>query len=76
MPKTFYYEELTAVGMNAYEAVIASSREARRLNQKRLMADASEGPEKLTTVALERLVQSKVEVGYGKTDSEESSAGS
>ena len=39
MAKTFYFEELTNVGINPYEAVIASSREARRLNQTRLMSD-------------------------------------
>ena len=65
MAKTFYFEELTNVGINPYESVIASSREARRLNQNRLMADAGEGPEKMTTVALDRVVQSKVSVGYG-----------
>ena len=85
MAKTFYFEELTNVGINPYEAVIAASREARRLNQIRLMADASEGPEKMTTVALDRVVQGKLEIGYTKadggilddnTDSKESSAGS
>ena len=83
MAKTFYFEELTDVGINPYEAVIASSREARRLNQIRLMADASEGPEKMTTVALDRVVQGKLYIGYDdeggrsdETDSEESSAGS
>jgi hypothetical protein len=82
MAKTFYFEELTNVGINPYEAVIAASREARRLNQDRLMADQGEGPEKMTTVALDRVVQAKVDVGYDpgensddKTDSDESSAG-
>ena len=49
MAKTFYFEELTNVGINPYEAVIASSREARRLNQTRLMSDTVEGPDKMTT---------------------------
>ncbi|HAA77323.1 TPA: hypothetical protein DCE37_19600 [Candidatus Latescibacteria bacterium] len=82
MAKTFYLEDLANLGINPYEAVIASSREARRLNQNRLMADAGEGPEKMTTTALSRVVDEKVEVGYGdsgsqnETDAEESSAGS
>jgi DNA-directed RNA polymerase subunit K/omega len=72
MAKTFYYEELINVGINPYEAVIAASKEARRLNQNRLMSDAPEGPEKMTTVALERVVTSKVEVvtDYEKVNSE------
>ena len=65
MAKTFYFEELTNVGINPYEAVIASSREARRLNQTRLMSDTVEGPDKMTTVALDRVVKAKVEVSYG-----------
>ena len=72
MAKTFYYEELINVGINPYEAVIAASKEARRLNQNRLMSDSPEGPEKMTTVALERVVKSKVEVDteYEKVNSE------
>ncbi len=85
MARTFYFEELTQVELNPYEAVIVASREARRLNQIRLMADASEGPEKMTTVALERVVQAKVKMSYGPKDagnsdeqagSKEDSAGS
>lgn len=85
MARTFYFEELEAIGINPYEAVIASSREARRLNQARLMADAAEGPEKITTVALDRVVSSKVDMRYPsedaensdeQADSKESSAGS
>lgn len=71
MAKTFYFEELTNVGINPYEAVIASSREARRLNQNRLMADAGEGPEKMTTVALDRVVKAKVDVGYDEGSDEQ-----
>ena len=72
MAKTFYYEELINVGLNPYEAVIAASKEARRLNLNRLMSDAPEGPEKMTTVALDRVVKSKVEVvtDYEKVNSE------
>ncbi len=81
MAKTFYFEELTNVGINPYEAVIASSREARRLNQTRLMSDTVEAPDKMTTVALDRVVKAKVEVSYGpegenKAGDEEDSAGS
>ena len=85
MARTFYLEELDKTGLNPYEAVIASSREARRLNTARLMADAPEGPEKITTIALDRVVSSKVETSYPsedvetsdeQADSKESSAGS
>ena len=85
MARTFYLEELDKIGLNPYEAVIVASLEARRLNQKRLIAGAAEGPEKMTTVALERVVQSKVEIIRGsedggnsdeQADSKESSAGS
>ncbi len=71
MAKTFYFEELTNVGINPYEAVIASSREARRLNQDRLMSDTAEGPDKMTTVALDRVVQGKLDIGYGPGSSDE-----
>ncbi len=72
MAKTFYFEELTNVGINPYEAVIASSKEARRLNQNRLLSDSPEGPEKMTTVALDRVVKSQIEVvtDYEKVNSE------
>ena len=80
MAKTFYFEELSNVGINPYEAVIASSKEARRLNQNRLMSDTAEGPEKMTTVALDRVVKSQVQIDLGyaddQTDSKEDSAGS
>jgi DNA-directed RNA polymerase subunit K/omega len=80
MAKTFYLEELTAVGLNPYEAVVAASKEARRLNTVRLMSDTAEGTEKMTTIALDRVVKSqvKVDLGYAdeETDSEEDSAGS
>ena len=62
MPRTYYHEEITRSGMNPYDAVLASSREARRLNQSRLSAGLAEGPEKVTTVALGRLVDGKVEL--------------
>jgi hypothetical protein len=80
MAKTFYFEELANVGINPYEAMIAASKEARRLNQIRLMSDTAEGPEKMTTVALDRVVNSQVQIDLGyaddQTDSEEDSAGS
>ena len=85
MARTFYLEEMNKVELNPYEAVIVASREARRLNQSRLMADAAEGPEKMTTVALERVVEAKVNIIRGsedggnsdeQADSKESSAGS
>lgn len=72
MARTFYLEELTKVKLNPYEAVIVASREARRLNQKRLMAGAPEGTEKMTTVALERVVQAKVVMSYGTEDADKS----
>jgi hypothetical protein len=80
MAKTFYFEELANIGINPYEAVVAASLEARRLNTERLMSGTAEGPEKMTTVALDRVVNSKVKIDLGydddQADSEEGSAGS
>jgi DNA-directed RNA polymerase subunit K/omega len=69
MPKVFFTEDVTGDHVNPYEAVLLSSREARRLNQARLNAGVPEGEEKVTTIALGRLVDLKVRHTY---DAEES----
>lgn len=81
MPKVYFTEEVTGKKVNPYEAVLLSSREARRLNQARLNAGVPEGEEKVTTVALGRLVDEKIkhtykdEVGDDATAGEKGSSG-
>jgi DNA-directed RNA polymerase subunit K/omega len=66
MSKVFFTEELTdEEGVNPYEAVLLASRESRRLNKIRLVAGVPEGEEKITTIALGRLVEKKIRVTYG-----------
>ena len=72
MPNVFFTEELTeGEGMNPYAAVLLASREARRLNKNRLVAGVPEGEKKITTIALNRVVNKKVQVRHagGKADS-------
>lgn len=72
MPNVFFTEELTKdEGMTPYEAVLLASREARRLNKNRLLAGVPEGEEKITTLALKRVVGKKIQVRHagGKADS-------
>ena len=72
MPNVFFTEELTEdEGMNPYAAVLLASREARRLNENRLLAAVPEGKEKITTIALKRVVGKKIQVRHagGKADS-------
>ncbi len=72
MPNVFFTEELTEdEGMNPYAAVLLASREARRLNKNRLVAGVPEGEKKITTIALNRVVNKKVQVRHagGKADS-------
>lgn len=64
MPKVYFTEEVTSKKVNPYEAVLLSSRESRRLNQARLNAGVPEGEEKVTTVALGRLVDEKIAHTY------------
>jgi len=65
MPQEFYAEDLTGDNVNPYEAVIAVSAEARRINQTRLMVDQPEGEEKVTTVAMRRLADEKLRIVRG-----------
>jgi len=65
MPQEFYSEDVTAGRLNTYEAVILASQEARRINQMRMMVDQAEGEEKVTTTAMRRLAERKIEVKYG-----------
>ena len=71
MPNVFFTEELTDEDMNPYAAVLLASREARRLNKNRLLAAVPEGKEKITTIALKRVVGKKIQVRHagGKADS-------
>jgi len=70
MPKVYFTEEVTGKSVNPYEAVLLSSRESRRLNQARLNAGVPEGEEKVTTVALGRLVSEKITHSYDDAESE------
>lgn len=72
MSNVFFTEELTVEeDMNTYKAVLLASKEARRLNKARLVAGVPEGEEKITTIALDRIVEKKIQVTYadGKEDS-------
>ena len=72
MSNVFFTEELTVEeDMNSYQAVLLASKEARRLNKVRLVAGVPEGEEKITTIALDRIVEKKIQVIYadGKEDS-------
>ena len=73
MPNVFFSEELTVEeDMNTYKAVLLASKEARRLNKTRMAAGVPEGEEKITTIALDRIVEKKIQVTYhadGKEDS-------
>lgn len=70
MSKVFFTEELRdEEGVNPYEAVLLASRESRRLNKIRLVAGVPEGEEKITTIALGRLVEKKIRVTY-RSDAE------
>ncbi len=64
MPMVYFTEDVTDGQVNPYEAVLLSSREARRLNQARLNAGVPEGEEKVTTVALGRLADKKIRHTY------------
>ena len=70
MPKVYFTEEVTGKTVNPYEAVLLSSRESRRLNQARLNAGVPEGEEKVTTVALRRLVDKKISHTYDDNDAD------
>lgn len=74
MSNVFFTEELTVEeDMNTYKAVLLASKEARRLNKVRLVAGVPEGEEKITTIALDRIVEKKIQVTYA--DGKEDSAG-
>lgn len=75
MPKVFFSEELTKEGINPYEVVLLASKEARRLNKTRLNAGVPEGQEKVTSVAMQRLLEKKIQGQYqAKNAGEESDA--
>ncbi|MCZ6631920.1 MAG: hypothetical protein O7G87_00815 [bacterium] len=66
MAQVFFTEEFARDGLNPYEAVLMASKESRRLNKIRLMNDLAEGEEKVTTLAMKRLVNKKIELSYGE----------
>lgn len=75
MSKVFFSEELTREGLNPYEVVLLASKEARRLNKTRLNAGVPEGQEKVTSVALQRLAERKIQGQYrAKNAGDESDA--
>ena len=69
MSKVYFTEEVSdADGINPYEAVLLASRESRRLNKTRLVAGVPEGEEKITSIALGRIVDEKIRVTYDGGD--------
>ena len=66
MADIFFTEEITGDSLNPYEAVLLASRESRRLNKVRLMNDMAEGEEKVTTLAMKRLINKKIVLSYGE----------
>lgn len=70
MPKVVFTEEVCQHGANPYEAVRVASEEARRLNQVRLMANLPEGEEKVTTLALNRLISKEIVLSYEEDELE------
>ena len=66
MVDIFFTEEITGDSLNPYEAVLLASRESRRLNKVRLMNDMAEGEEKVTTLAMKRLINKKIVLSYGE----------
>jgi len=65
MSKVYFTEEISSGdGINPYEAVLLASRESRRLNKTRLVAGVPEGEEKITSIALGRIVDGKIRVTY------------
>lgn len=75
MPKVVFTEEVCQHGANPYEAVRVASEEARRLNQVRLMANLPEGEEKVTTLALNRLISKEIVLSYDEDEKDELETG-
>ena len=70
MPRVYFTEEVTKKDVNPYEAVLLASKEARRLNQTRLNAGVPEGEEKVTSVALGRIVGKKIRHSYDPSEAD------
>jgi DNA-directed RNA polymerase subunit K/omega len=64
MPEIFFLEEISGDDVNPYEAVRLASKEARRINQARLMVEVADDAEKPTTLALRRLSEKKIRLSY------------
>lgn len=71
MADIFFTEEMAAQDLNPYEAVLLASRESRRLNKVRMMNDLVEGEEKVTTLAMKRMVNTKIRLTYGDDKAED-----
>ncbi len=72
MANVFFTEELTVEeDLNPYTAVLLASKESRRLNKNRSVMGVPEGEKKITTIALNRVVNKKIQVNHaaGETDS-------
>lgn len=65
MAELFFLEDISGDDLNPYEAVLVASKEARRINQARLMVEVSEEAKKPTTLALKRLSEGKVRLARG-----------
>ena len=71
MADIFFTEEMAKEGLNPYEAVLLASRESRRLNKVKMMNDLVEGEEKVTTLAMKRMVNTKIRLTYGDDEAED-----
>ena len=72
MAEIFFIDDISGDEMNPYEAVTLASREARRVNQLRLIGDLPKETEKPTTFGLNRLASKEVSLNYAEeaTDQE------
>ena len=64
MADIFFTEDISGDDMNPYEAVTLASREARRVNQLRLVGDLPEETEKPTTYGLSLLANKEIGHSY------------
>ena len=66
MVELFFWEDLERQKANPYETVIATAREARRVNAER-RAKGVELLEKPTTIAVKRLIAGRMQLSYLST---------
>ncbi len=71
MGKIFFIDDISGDEMNPYEAVTLASREARRVNQLRLIGDLPKETEKPTTFGLNRLAGKEISLNYAEEGSDQ-----